>query len=186
MRITLVFLMAWLLGPGLTAWAADLSSIKAFLGDWKGDPASLATETLPPAALDLRVQSDTKGFRLSWHDLGTGDPEKRGVDDIDASFLLTERPGVYEYAAEPGSLLTRMFASPSTANPLDGETLLWARVDDQTLAVYSMTVDRRGDFNLDHYSWTRTEKGLRLKFSKRTKDLGVETMIEGDLVAEGG
>jgi len=69
---------------------------------------------------------------------------------------------------------------------LDGETLLWARVDDQTLAVYSMTVDRRGDFNLDHYSWTRTEKGLRLKFSKRTKDLGVETMIEGDLVAEGG
>lgn len=177
-----VALLAW---PGLAVLAADPPSIEAFVGSWKGRKASSAIDALPPDALSLEVQRDADGFRISWPDLSTDNQGNSGGDNINARFLPTGRTGVYEYAPKPGSLLTRMFASPATGNPLQGETLLWARIDGPTLAVYSMKIDPNGGFDLDHYSWTRTENGLQLIFSERTEDFGTETKLEGELVAKG-
>ncbi len=184
--------MCLLLAVILTTWsggvasADDPSSIDAFLGEWKGAEVTSAIESLAPDVLELRVQATSDGFRIAWKDLGPNARGGIGGDDLDAMFLPTDRPGVYEYAPKSGSLLERMFASPATGNPLKGETLLWARVDGPLLAVYSMRIDPDGGFDLDHYSWTRIESGLRLTFSKRTEDGGSEVMIEGELAAEGG
>jgi GH43 family beta-xylosidase len=78
-----------------------------------------------------------------------------------------------------------MFASPETGNPLEGETLLWARIDTDMLAVYSLTIDENGGFDLGHYSWTKTEDGLLLHYREQTEALGEEIVIEGRLVPEG-
>ena len=181
-RTDIFFAIAWLVWPGTFALAGDPNSIATFLGQWKGDQVSSETESLPSDALDLQVQSDRNGFRIAWRDLSTSSP---GGKEVNAQFQPTGRPGVYEYAEKSGSFLTRMFASPSTGNPLEGETLLWARIDDLTLTVYSMAVEPDGGFNLDRYSWARTENGLLLRFSRRTEDLADETKIEGKLVALG-
>ncbi|MGI9487526.1 MAG: hypothetical protein ACR2RF_16935 [Geminicoccaceae bacterium] len=184
-RTKIFFAIAWLVWPGTSALADDPSSIEAFLGKWKGDQVSSETESLPSDALDLQVQSDRNGFRISWRDLSTGSSGGPGAQKVNAHFQRTGRPGVYEYVEESGSFLTRMFASPSTGNPLEGETLLWARVGDLTLTVYSMSVEPNGGFNLDRYSWVQTESGLLLRYSERTEDLADETKIEGELVALG-
>ncbi|MGI9503984.1 MAG: hypothetical protein ACR2RE_13125 [Geminicoccaceae bacterium] len=155
------------------------------MGSWKGQGASSAIGALPSDALSLEVQRDADGFRISWPDLSTNDQGNSEGNSIDARFLPTGRTGVYEYAPKPGSLLTRMFASPATGNPLRGETLLWARIDGPTLAVYSMKIDPNGGFDLDHYSWTRIENGLQLIFSERTEDLEMQTKLEGELVTRG-
>ena len=178
-----IVLLAW---PGLVVMAADQPSIEAFVGSWKGQEAPSGTDTLPQDALRLEIQRDADGFRISWIDLSVSSERNLGVDSIDVRFSPTDRVGVYEYAPKPGSLLTRMFASPTTGNPLKGETLLWARIDGLTLAVHSMKVDLNGDFELDHYSWTRVGDGLQLSYSKRTEDIGAEMVLEGELVAEGG
>lgn len=186
MRNLVFFLMmASLAWPGPAALAADPSSIEAFAGSWKGQKASSASDALPPDVLSLKVQEEAAGFRVSWLDLSARGQGGGVVDDIAASFSATDRPGVYEYAPTSGSLLTRMFASPKTGNPLKGETLLWARVDDFTLAIYSMKIDLNGGFDLDHYSWTRNEDGLQLTFKKRTEDAGAEIELQGELVAMG-
>jgi len=184
-RMVLFLTVALLAWPSLAVLAADPPSIEAFLGSWKGRKASSAIGALPPDALSLEVQRDADGFRISWFDLGANSQGNSGGDSIDVRFLPTGRAGVYEYAPKPGSFLTRMFASPATGNPLKGETLLWARIDGPTLAVYSMKIDLNGDFDLDHYSWTQTENGLQLIFSERTEDLGMGTKLEGELVAKG-
>lgn len=168
------------------AMAADPFSIDAFVGSWKGDEAASEVGELAPDALALEIEAEAEGFRISWHDLGAGGQSGIGAEVIDARFAPADRPGVYEYEPSSGSLLSRMFASPATGNPLEGETLIWARIDDQTLAVYSMNIDQEGGFDLDHYSWTLTETGLRLTFSKQTEDLGPGAQIQGDLTAGEG
>ncbi len=186
MRIRFLLIAALLIWPGFTLSADDRPSIDSFVGDWKGADVVSNIGRLAPDALTLRIQSVSGGFHMSWRDLGKSGRSEIGSDTIDAQFRTTDRSGVYEYAQKPGSLLTRMFASPATGNPLKGETLLWARIDGPFLAVYSMKIDPDGGFDLDHYSWIRTEKGLRLIFSKRTEDATAEAKIEGELVAVGG
>lgn len=178
-------MMELLMWPGHAALAADPSSIEAFVGSWKGQEPRSPTAALPPDALNLEVQKHADGFRMSWPDLSAENQGSVGVDNIDASFSATDRAGVYEYAPKSGSMLTRMFASPKTGNPLTGETLLWARVDGLNLTVYSMKIDLNGGFDLDHYSWTRTEDGLQLTFKKRTEVAGSEIELQGELEADG-
>lgn len=184
-RLTALAFTLLLVGPNLAARAADAPSIDAFLGTWTGQDIATPGVDIAPDALDLRVERDAGGFRIAWHDLTKAG---EGGKLVKARFLPTDRPGVFEYAVESGSFLERMFASPATGNPLEGETLLWARIDVENpiLAVYSMSIDPKGSFDLQHYSWTRTENGLHLTFSHKTQDLDSETRIEGELAAVGG
>jgi hypothetical protein len=182
-----ILLVAACWGWPQLAVAQEQPSIDAFLGSWKGSRIISAPETLELDALHLDIKVDEVGFHIVCLDLSIDGQNGRRSERIEASFLPTDRPGVYEYAPESGSLLTRMFASPATGNPLVGETLLWARIEDSTLAVYSMNIDKDGGLDLDHYSWTRTESGMSLTFSQRTENLGVETVIEAELaLKEGG
>ncbi len=183
--LRLLLTMTLLTWSGMTASADDRTSIDAFLGAWQGIDVTSSLDGLTPDALKLHVQASADGFRVAWKDLGASARAGVGGDELDAQFLPTDRQGVFEYAPKPDSLLTRMFASPATGNPLNGETLLWARVDGPLLAVYSMKIGSDGGFDLDHYSWVRTETGLRSTFSKRTEDGGSGAVIEGELVPGG-
>ena len=185
-RLILLFTMGSLSWAGLAARAADPASITPFVGSWTAGEELSADHELPLEALSLKVERDADGFRVYWHDLSAGDAAGTDHGSIDVRFQPTERAGVYEFAPSPSSLLTRMFASPATGNPLKGETLLWARIDGSTLAVYSMRIDAKGSFNLDHYSWTRTGDSLQLVYRQKTEDAGLGTRLEGELVAGGG
>ncbi|MEM9439649.1 MAG: hypothetical protein AAGA73_04315 [Pseudomonadota bacterium] len=163
---------------------ADPPSIKAFLGSWAIAETSSQVEVLAPNALSVEVEAEADGFRLSWRDLGKSGSGGLGSDDIVARFVPSDRLGVYEYQPSSSSIITRMFASPVTGNPLEGETLIWARIDGPMLAVYSMKIDGKGGFDLDHYSWTKTDTGLQLTFVKKTEDLDSGAPIQGELVSK--
>jgi len=184
--IRLLTAAALIVGSSLEASAKDPSLPDGFWGHWQGIPITSHEGTLPVGALDLSIKPDADGFHLTWQHLGSLRDGGEATVPVDARFLPSTRPGVYEYVPNSGSLLTRMFASPSTGNPLEGETLLWARVEDETLIVYSMMVEPKGGFDVDRYQWTRTATGLRLLYSQQSDDPGGETRIEGDLVARGG
>jgi hypothetical protein len=165
---------------------ADKLSIESFVGSWKGAEARSEPHGLAADALSVEIRAEAEGFSLSWRDLGKKGGDGIGSEAIEALFVPADRPGVYEYQPSSRSLLTRMFASPATGNPLEGETLIWARIDGQTLAVYSMKIDRKGGFDLDHYSWTKTDRGLLLTFVKKTEEVGADAPIEGELVSGEG
>lgn len=170
----------------MSGMAIGASSIEGFAGRWAGHAIDMPGAMIPVEAISIEIRDHDGGFELFWNDLTR---VKQGAEDdssLQARFVSTGREGVFEYAPKPGSFLDRMFASPATGNPLRGETLLWARVDAQTLAVYSLTIGETGDFNLDRYTWTRTDDGLALHFQERTQELGEKTSIHGQLVpAEG-
>ena len=103
---------------------------------------------------------------------------------IDASFAPTDRPGVFAFEPGSSSLLTRLFADPATANPLEGETLLWARLAGATLTVYSLEIDTDGGFDLDRYARTLTDQGMTVRYDHRIENDLILT-VEGRLEARG-
>ncbi|MGI9492655.1 MAG: hypothetical protein ACR2QF_09680 [Geminicoccaceae bacterium] len=181
-RLTIAAMLASISIPSM---AVGASSIEDFAGRWTGEAIEISDQSISPDLLNIDVGERDGGFELSWNDLTQISQDASSVEPLTASFVSTNRENVFEYAPEAGSFLDRMFASPATGNPLDGETLLWARIDADMLAVYKLTIDNNGGFDLGHYSWTRTDDGLLMHYREQTEELGNEIVIEGRLVPAG-
>ena len=170
---------------------ADEAAISRFYGDWHGAEVSISGPdhglNLAPKDLDVDIQGDGNGFLLSWtafrRDEQSGGEFVR--EAVDAKFVPTERAGVFAFEPGGSSLLSRLFADPATGNPLKGETLLWARLDDATLTVYSLAINSHGGFDLDRYARTLSEGGIRVHYTHRMENDQVLT-VEGQLKAAGG
>ena len=141
--------------PG--AEAQDAATIADFAGTWRGveveEVAGASPPAVAPAGLDLTVAPEQRGFRLGW----------RWPDGnrVEATFAPTGRPGVFDVQASTNPLLG-LFFSPATGNPLEGETLLWSRLEGRTLVLYSLQLDQYGGFGLHRAAWTLQEDGRHL------------------------
>ena len=160
-----------------------------FHGDWQGVEVTVADGDAGIEAtaedLNVRITPDDGGFRMSWTALArdTSDgPLAR--HPIEARFVPADRPGVFIFDPEQSSLLLRLFGDPSTNNPLEGEPLLWARLEGQTLSVYGLSVTPEGGFDLYQHARTLTGDGLTARHTHRT-ERGFVT-LEGRLVPAGG
>ena len=83
-----------------------------------------------------------------------------------------------------GSLLSRLFADPALGNPLEGDTLLWARLQDDALHVYSLAIDDRGGFALEHSTARLTKDGMTAGYVLRLENEQI-VMVEGRLERTG-
>ncbi|MGH1477171.1 MAG: hypothetical protein ACRBM6_00335 [Geminicoccales bacterium] len=170
----------------LTTTASSASLVSEFAGPWSGQTIEKPYDTVEAEMIGIEIEERDDGFELSWNDLSPNGEEALSGQPLIAYFAKTDRDGVFEAQPEDGSFLDQMFASPETGNPLDGENLLWARIDSETLSVYSLKIDENGQFDLDHYSWVRTDGGLALHYRQQTEALGDEMSIKGLLVRAGG
>jgi hypothetical protein len=165
---------------------ADDATIQDFSSAWhgvevatRGDDAGLA---LTPEDLDVQVRTEGTGFALSWIGFSRTDDGNLVRQESEASFMPTDRPGVFAFDAGAPSLFSRLFADPATGNPLVGETLLWARLAGPTLTVYSLAIDDRGGFALDRYARSLTDQGMTAHYTLRTENDLVLT-VDGRLEA---
>jgi hypothetical protein len=168
------------------AVAADQASIRDFAGDWRGVEVTKNDQAIAakPQDLDLRLSSEDDGFRLSWIRFSREPGGGLEREKAEASFAPTDRPGVFAFRPGPTSLLGRLFGDPATANPLDGKTLLWARLDGATLTVYSLSIDDHGRFDLNRYARTLTDHQISLQYTRRTENDVILT-VEGRLEKAG-
>jgi hypothetical protein len=164
--------------------AAELAN---FHGTWRAVALEAeATPEVDPAMLDLQIEpADGGGFRARWvlmEPAADGGTQPRRVR---AHFEPTDRPGVFAFREEKGSFLGRFFASPETGNPLARETLLWARLGDDALILYSLTVDEAGDPILSRAAHLLDDDGLRASRSFRS-GADAPRLVEGRLERTGG
>lgn len=169
-----------------TTMAISASPVSEFVGPWSGQAIEKPYDTVKAKVISIEVEERDDGFELSWNDLSPNGGDTLSGQPLTVHFASTDREGIFEAQPEGGSLLDQMFTSPKTGNPLDGEPLLWARIDSETLTVYSLRIDENGQFDLDHYSWIRTDDGLALHYRQQTEALGDEMSIKGLLVRAGG
>jgi hypothetical protein len=170
------------LGLLLAPCAAAAAEIDDFFGDWRGVEVSIDAPKqsleLKPADLEMSLAGEGGGFRLHSFGLARGQDGGLLPRPFDAVFVLTETPGVFAFQPAAGSLLSRLFADPSTGNPLEGDTLLWARLQDDVLHVYSLAIDERGGFALAHTTAQLAEDGMLTGLSLRLENEQIVT-VEG-------
>jgi hypothetical protein len=161
----------------------------SFHGDWQGKELSVddGSAELEATADDLsvRIAPDGSGFRMTWTALsreGSGGPLARHL--VEARFEPADRPGVFVFNPKQSSLLLRLFGDPATSNPLEGEPLLWARLEGETLSVYGLAINLDGSFDLYQHVRTLTGEGMTARHTHRT-ERGVVT-LEGRLLRAGG
>jgi hypothetical protein len=185
--------MAWrhfLLAAGLAlasaTVAAEEPSIGSFEGSWRGVEVHTSDPRLAakPGDLDLKLSPEDKGFRLEWTTFARTSEGHLQRQKVDERFGPTDRPGVFAVRPERGSLFSHLFADPAIANPLKGETLLWARLDGATLTVYSLAIDDHGGFDLNRYARTLTDDGMMVHYTHRIENDVILT-VEGRLEKAG-
>lgn len=168
---------------------ADEPRIEDFFGTWRGvevdvDSAEQALK-LAPADLDMTITDEGGGFRIRALALGREPDGSLVKHPMDATFASTETPGVFAFAPGTGSLLSSLFADPAVGNPLEGDTLLWARLEGDTLHVYSLAIDPSGGYALQHSVGQLTESGMLTRYQLRLENDRVVT-VEGRLERAGG
>jgi hypothetical protein len=177
---------ALLVGPG--AASAEQAAIEDFFGQWRGVEVSVdAAERAPKLAasdLDMTITDENGGFRIRTLALARESDGTLVARPVDATFAPTEVPGVYAFAPGSGSLLSSLFADPAVGNPLEGDTLLWARLQDDALHVYSLAIDRSGGFALEHSTGRLTGDGMAMRYQLRSQNDRVAT-VEGRLERAG-
>jgi hypothetical protein len=175
-----------LLGSG-AASAADLS-IDDFFGEWRGVDVSVEgseqTPKLSPSDLDMAITEEDGGFRIRTLGLSREPDGTLVPRPVDATFAPTEVPGVFAYAPGTGSLLSSLFADPAVGNPLQGDTLLWARLQEKTLHVYSLAIDQGGGYALQHSTGRLTDDGMATRYERRSENDRVVS-VEGRLERAG-
>jgi hypothetical protein len=170
------------------AASADQVTIADFVGRWRGVEVSIdAPEQVPklaPSDLDMTISEASEGFQIRTLALGREPDGALAARPLEASFAPTDVPGVFAFDPGRGSLLSSLFADPAVGNPLQGETLLWARLQDDTLHVYSLAIDPAGGFALEHSTGRLTDDGIAVRYELRSQNDRI-AIVEGRLERAG-
>jgi hypothetical protein len=160
------------------------TELENFLGEWRGVEVGVgdAAEApkLSPADLDTAITEEDGGFRIRGLALGR-EPDGSVVPrQMDVTFAPTDTPGVFAFEPGSGGILSSLFADPAVGNPLQGDTLLWARVAGDTLHVYSLAIEPNGGYALEQSTGKVAGDGMVTKYELRLENDRVVT-IEGRL-----
>ena len=178
MRLTGLLSALFLVMATLTARAADVP-IAAFYGTWQGAGVAENADSLYFAMttrdFNVVVVPAGEGFTVTWTTIihSGGDPNNPDIRRREATltFEPAERTGVFE--------------ATNSGNPVDGEVLSWARIDENTLSVYQMTLNESGGFELTSYDRTLTGLGMELHF-RRLRDGEQVRTVTGRLIKISG
>ena len=160
--------------------------LAVFEGRWQGSTIEADAEPgVAAGAFELEIRQLRDGaFAARWTNPSLPDDSPVGRQ-IDARLAPTGRPGVFAVQPEEPSLIERVFARPVTGNPLDGETLLWGRLIDGALILYSLSIGDDGHPALIRTAYRPQDEELAFERSTR---LGVAEplVIRGQLTRQGG
>jgi hypothetical protein len=164
----------------LAPCAASGAELEDFFGEWQGIEVSVdgpaPSLKLSPADLDMAIAGQDGGFRIRSFSVAREPDGGLTVRPLDAVFAPTETAGVFAYEPAAGSLLSSLLADPRTGNPLEGDTLLWARLEDTALHVYSLAIDDQGGLALEHSTGQLTEDGMATRFVLRLENEQIVTV----------
>lgn len=181
--LTVIIVAAALpVGAGVALAAEDPEK---FYGSYVGSGTAqrVAENVTEQRDLDVTVaEYKNGGFTIKWITVVRGPDGGRVGDDVkrrevEENFIpLEEKDDVYILAPKGG-----LFQKAELPNPLLGEPMRWATLENGAMTVYSMAIGEAGDSELQVYRRTLTEKGMDVSFL-RMRDETIEIKMDGELV----
>lgn len=164
----LVFLTILFIGLAGDRAHAETAKLEEFFGAYVGTATvtDRASETVEQRDMDIVIEPFRNGgFRIVWINVTLVDGRRdvpgvqRRVEEV--IFTPSSRAGLYTEEM-PRSL----FEKRPELNPMQGQAVRWARIEDRTLRVYSFAVLQDGGYELQVYDRILTEQGLDILFGR--------------------
>lgn len=181
--LLIVTLVAALLPFGANL-ARAAESVEKFYGSYVGSGTAtlLAEKKTEQRDLDVTIEAfKGNGFTVKWITVVRGPDGQRVSDDVKRREVVEDfiplegKDNVYVLAPKGG-----LFQKAELPNPLRGEPMRWAKVENGALTVYSMAIGENGGSELQVYRRSLTDSGMDISFL-RMRDETVEVKMEGKL-----
>ncbi len=159
--------------------------IQAFYGEFEGRTLFPMGEPRNRELSVLIRPAGRFGFAVEWQTT-IHKANKTTRRDQTLVFEPTPRTRVYS-AALPSSDAPSPpdGAAPRVPGLAEGAPYAWARLGGRTLTVNVFTIEDDGDYVVQTYNRTLTDKGMQLEFM-RVRDGHIEQQIKGNLTRVGG
>ncbi len=140
------------------AWAQD---IEPFLGSYKGNAEFVFDGKVEERDMSASIARKDDGFEVSWTTVIYKSDGRIKESTYTIGFVPSVRDNIYGSAMK-----TNVFGKPEPLDPLNGEPFVWARLEGQTLSVYSLFIDEIGGYQMQEFHRTLADGGLDLLFRR--------------------
>jgi hypothetical protein len=140
------------------------SQIDRFVGTYTGEADFVIEGEQQPRDLNTTIEATESGFKVGWTSVVYKSDGANRSKSYVIEFVPSQRPNVFGSA-----MRTNVFGKPTQLDPMNGEPFVWARLDGDTLSVFSLFISDEGDYEMQEYHRTRIDGGLELLFL-RLKD----------------
>ncbi|WP_372993912.1 hypothetical protein [Sulfitobacter sp.] len=109
--------------------------------------------------MSTTIKATKTGFTLVWTSVSYKDDGRSKAKTYQISFVPSARENIYTSAMK-----TNVFGKEVPLDPLKGEPFVWAKLEGDTLSVFSLYIDETGDYEIQEFHRTLVAEGLDLKF----------------------
>lgn len=155
----------------LTVSPASATSIDPFLGSFEGNVEFDNNGTVERRDMNVEITETDRGFSVSWTSVSYKSDGRTKENSYTIAFRPSERENIYASAIKPN-----VFGKLVPLDPLKGEPFVWARIEGQTLTLFSLFIDENGDYEMQEYHRTLAEGGLQLEFRRLNNGAEVRTI----------
>ena len=137
-----------------------LADVTRFVGSYVGSADVVSADgTTKPRDMSVDISEVKGGFRVSWTSTTYRPDGTSKVKSYTIDFEPSDRTDVFAAAMK-----RNVFGHNVQLDPMKGEPYVWARVDGDTLSVYSMFVTENGGYEIQQFDRTLASGGLELDF----------------------
>lgn len=144
----------------LSAVSALGAEIDRFVGNYVGSAEVVSADgSTKSRDMSVTVDAIKGGFRVSWTSTTYRSDGRAKAKSYTIDFLPSDRDGVFASAMK-----RNVFGHDVQLDPMKGEPYVWARIEGDTLSVYSMYVTEEGGYEIQQFDRTLAPGGLELEF----------------------
>ena len=138
-------------------------SIEDFFGVYVGRANTEGSDEVRD--LDVIIEANKRGFNVNWSAVIRAG-EKRAVPGvkrraIEQAFQESRKHGFFEPVAAG-----TVFSGRKKLDIVGGDPVIWARIQKDTLSVYSLVVQEDGSYQLQVYDRILTSLGMDIQFTR--------------------
>ncbi len=132
-----------------------------FAGTYKGEAEFVFEGEVQRRDMSTTIKPTKDGFLLSWTSVSYKSDGRTKEKTYTIEFTQSDRNNLYKSAMKRD-----VFGKRTPLDPLKGEPFVWARLEGDTLSVYSLLIDETGEYEIQEYHRTLVDGGLELLFMR--------------------
>lgn len=156
-RFRLLFVTLFLALPTF----AMSDDITPFIGSYRGEAEFTYEGNVQRRDMRTEIEETSKGFIVNWTSVSYRANGGTKEKSYTIEFSPSMRDNIYK-----SEMKKNLFGKATPLDPLQGEPFVWARIEGETLSVFSLFINEIGEYEVQEFHRTLVPAGLDLVFRR--------------------